>query len=302
MVEEHLRMLIELPEVPPSLLESIALCTHLAHTHYENFTLVSRFVPRKMRRHLYTLYAFCRTVDDIGDEAPRDRTALLDRFEDELHAAYSGAPRHPVLVALKSTIKQFNLPQDLFLKLIEANRLDQQKHHYATFSELLYYCDRSANPVGRLFLMLFNYNNNELFTLSDATCTALQLTNFWQDVKRDYEAGRIYLPQEDMREYKVEEEDLAADRASEPFKALMQFQIERTRRYFYEGLPLIERVHGHLKVDIALFSRGGLAILDKIKQGGCDTLAARPTLSKKEKVRLFLSTLISRRWRRWTQS
>ncbi len=294
MVGEHLAALIDLPESPPSLAESVALCTRLARTHYENFTLVSWLVSRRMRPHVNVLYAFCRTVDDIGDEAPGNRSVLLDRFESELHAAYRGTPRHPVLVALRRTIDEFALPKEPFLKLIDANRIDQGKDRYATFSELLYYCDRSANPVGRLFLMLFGYHDEELFAPSDATCTALQLVNFWQDVKRDYEMGRIYLPQDEMARYKVSEKDLAANRASEEVRALMRFQVERARKYFCAGFPLIDRVRGHLKVDIALFSRGGLAILEKIEAQGYDTLAHRPTLGKREKLSFFLSTVLSK--------
>lgn len=302
MVGEHIDALIEPPASAPSLAVARALCARLARTHYENFTLVSRLVPRRMRPHLTALYAFCRTVDDIGDKAPGDRSALLDRFEAELQAAYTAAPRHPVLVALKHTIEQFDLPLEPFAKLIEANRIDQQKSRYETFTEILHYCDHSANPVGRLFLMLFGYCDKECFALSDATCTALQLTNFCQDVKRDFKMGRIYLPVEEMARFGVRETDLAADEASEHFKELLRFQVKRARGYFKAGLPLIERVYGHLKVDIALFSRGGLAILKKIEEDGYDTLAARPTLSKTEKVGLFLSTLILRRWRRWIPS
>lgn len=291
MVAEHLAALIELPGVAPPFSESYALCVRLARTHYENFTLVSWLVPWRMRPHLVALYAFCRTVDDIGDEAPGNRNALLDRFGTELNAAYSGTPRHPVLVALKRTIDRFNLPQEPFLKLIEANRIDQRKPRYENFAELLHYCDYSANPVGRLFLMLFGYHDEDLFALSDATCTALQLVNFWQDVRRDYEMGRIYLPLDEMARYGVEAVDLAADQADAPFKELLRFQVERAREYFEAGLPLIELVHGHLKVDIALFSRGGLAILQKIEKSGFDTLRTRPTLSMKEKLMLFLSTV-----------
>jgi squalene synthase HpnC len=263
MVGEHLAALIDLPESPPSPAESVALCTRLARTHYENFTLVSWLVPRRMRPHVNVLYA-------------------------------GGIPRHPVLIALQRTIDKFDLPKGPFLQLIEANRIDQGKDRYATFSELLCYCDRSANPVGRLFLMLFGYHDEEMFALSDDTCTALQLVNFWQDVKRDYEEGRIYLPQDEMARYGVSEEDLVATRASEAVKTLMQFQVERARKYFCAGFPLIDRVRGHLKVDIALFSRGGLAILEKIEAQGYDTLAHRPTLEKGEKLRVFLSTLFSR--------
>ena len=299
MVGEHVQALIDPPQSPPSVEESEALCRRLALSHYENFTVVSHFIPRAMRQPLYNLYAFCRTVDDIGDEAPGDRSALLDRFEAELATAYNGTPRHPVLIALKGTIERFDLPRELFERLITANRIDQEKARYSDFDELLRYCEHSATPVGRLFLLLFGYNDDELFLLSDDTCIALQLTNFWQDVKRDYENGRIYLPLDEMEKFGVREEDLAAGEATERFVELMRFQVERARDHFRRGLPLIDRVRGPLRVDIALFSRGGLAILDKIEHLGYDTLKRRPTLTKSEKIRLLLSTLVSRRWRRW---
>ena len=299
MVREHIEALLNLPQAPPSVEDSEALCRRLALSHYENFTVVSRLIPRAMRQPLYNLYAFCRSVDDIGDEAPGDRSALLDRFEGELDAAYDGTPRHPVLVALKGTIERFDLPRDQFARLITANRIDQERSRYENFDELLHYCEHSATPVGRLFLMLFSYHDEELFDLSDSTCIALQLTNFWQDVKRDYENGRIYLPLDEMKRFGVSERDLAAREATDQFKDLLRFQVEQARDYFRDGLPLIDRVRGSLRVDLALFSRGGLAILDKIEQLHYDTLKGRPTLSKSEKIRLFLSTLISRRWKRW---
>lgn len=299
MVREHIEALLDPPQAPPSVADSEAFCRRLALSHYENFTVVSRLIPRAMRQPLYNVYAFCRSVDDIGDEAPGDRNALLDRFEGELAAAYEGVPHHPVLVALKGTIERFSLPRDLFERLIIANRLDQEQTRYQTFHDLLHYCDHSATPVGRLFLILFGYRDDELFSLSDNTCIALQLTNFWQDVKRDYENGRIYIPADEMKEYGVSEDDLARGEATEQFRDLLRFQVERARDYFRMGLPLIDRVRGSLRVDIALFSRGGLAILDKIERLHYDTLSTRPTLAKSEEIRLFVSTLVSRRWRRW---
>lgn len=299
MVDPHLATLIDLPQSPPSVEDSEALCKRLALSHYENFTVVSRLVPRQMRQPLYNLYAFCRTVDDIGDEAPGDRLLLLDRFERELAAAYDGMPHHPVLVALKGTIKRFDMPREPFERLITANRIDQEKKRYQTFTELVHYCEHSATPVGRLFLILFGYNNEELFALSDSTCIALQLTNFWQDVKRDYAEGRIYLPLDEMRDYGVSEDALSAARASDRLKELMRYQVKRARGYFRDGLPLIDRVRGSLRVDLALFSRGGLAILDKIERLNYDTLQSRPTLAKREKAKIFLSSLVSRRWKKW---
>jgi len=299
MVEAHVAALLEPAPSAPPLDEARAFCLRLARSHYENFTVLSWLSPRSMREPLACLYAYCRTVDDLGDEAPGDRLALLDRYESELDAAFDGRPAHPVLVALRPIIAQYRLPREPFAKLIEANRIDQQKRRYATFEEVIRYCDHSANPVGRLFLMLYGYRDDERFALSDATCTALQLANHWQDLRRDAEIGRIYLPQDEMAAYGVTEDDLGADRATDDLRRLMRFQIERTRDWFARGLPLIDRVRGHLKVDLALFSRGGLAILNAIEHQGFDTLSRRPTVGNAKKLALFASTLVSRRWRRW---
>jgi len=276
--------------------------------HGENFTVISWLTPRSMRDHLAALYGYCRTVDDIGDEAldsvaygrapSSDRLMLLDRFEAQLDAAFAGYARHPVLVALQETIERFDLPRDPFARLIEANRIDQRKMRYASFDEVLNYCEHSANPVGQLFLMLYGHRDEGLFALSDATCTALQLTNFWQDIRRDADGGRIYLPQDEMARFSVAEEDLVAPAASPVLRDLMHFEVDRARRLFAVGLPLIDRVGGHLRVDIALFARGGLAILDKIEEQDYDTVFRRPTLAGREKASLFLGTLISQRWRR----
>lgn len=308
MVRTDIRDLVQLPERPLSREEALEGCRSLARTHGENFTVISWLTPRSMRDHLAVLYAFCRTVDDIGDEAldpeaygrttTSDRLALLDRFERQLDAAFAGHARHPVLVALQETIERFDLPRDPFARLIEANRIDQRKTRHASFAEILHYCEHSANPVGQLFLMLYGHRDEGLFALSDATCTALQLTNFWQDIRRDADSGRIYLPQDDMARFGVAEADLVAPAASPALRDLMRFEVDRARRLFAAGLPLIDRVGGHLRVDLALFTRGGLAILDKIEEQDYDTVFRRPTLDRREKASLFLSTLISQRWRR----
>jgi len=298
MVAAHGRALLEPPAVPASIEEASRFCMTLARSHYENFTVLSRLAPREMRRHLAVLYAYCRTVDDLGDEAPGNRPALLDRFEGELDAAFESRARHPVLIALQGTIARFDLPRGPFARLIEANRIDQRRRSFATFDELRHYCEHSANPVGRLVLMLYGHRDDERFALSDATCTALQLANFWQDVKRDAAVGRVYLPEDEMAEYVVARSDLHAERASASMKDLMRFQVDRARSYFRAGLPLIDRVRGHLRVDLALFSLGGLAILRKIERQGYDTLSRRPSLSGPEKVGLALLALFSNRWRR----
>ncbi|MCX6095049.1 MAG: squalene synthase HpnC, partial [Candidatus Bipolaricaulota bacterium] len=278
-----------------------------------NFTVVSWLAPRAMREPLAVVYAFCRTVDNLGDEdwvlegrvgageaaAPSDRIALLDEFEAELDQAYGGTPRHPIFVALQPTIERFRLPREPFARLIEANRMDQRTKRQATFADLLHYCEHSATPVGRLVLGLYERRDEEECALSDAMCIGLQLANFWQDVKRDYEMGRVYLPQDEMTEYGVRDEDLAAATALDPVRRLLKFQVERARGYFAHGLPLLDRVSGHLCVDLALFSRGGLAILDRIERQDYDTLSRRPTVGKFEKVGILLSTLVSRRWERW---
>jgi squalene synthase HpnC len=298
MVAAHVRALIELPTVSPSTAEADRFCLALARSHYENFTVLSHLAPREMRRHLAALYAYCRTVDDLGDEAPGDRLALLDRFESELDAAFASQARHPVLVALQGTIARLDLPREPFARLIEANRIDQRSAPFETFADVLTYCEHSANPVGRLVLMLYGYRDEERFARSDDTCTALQLANFWQDVRRDAEAGRMYLPVDEMDAYGVSTADLRADRASASLKDLMRFQVDRARSYFRRGLPLLDTVRGHLRVDLALFSLGGLAILRKIEQLDYDTLSRRPTLSGPEKIALALSALVSKRWRR----
>jgi len=297
MVAAHVNALIHPPPEAASLVEANRFCMALASSHYENFTVLSRLASREMRRHLAALYAYCRTVDDIGDEAPGDRAALLDRFEAELDAAFVSNPRHPVLVALQQTIARFDLPRAPFAMLIEANRIDQQKHTFASFDELVHYCKHSANPVGRLVLMINGYRDEERFALSDATCTGLQLANFWQDVKRDAAADRVYLPSDEMAEYGISQSELRGDHASANFKDLMRFQVDRARSYFRAGLPLLDRVSGHLRIDLSLFSLGGLAILRKIERQDYDTLSRRPSLSAAEKIQLGLFALLSKRWR-----
>ena len=196
---------------PPSLVESYAYCADLARSHYENFTVISRFTPPQHRHALEAVYAFCRHTDDLGDEAEGDRLALLDEWEAELTRALTPAlsqgereqegPTHPIMVALQDTIRRARIPEEPFRKLIEANRMDQGCGRFETYADVLHYCDHSANPVGRMVLHVLGEASEENVRLSDATCTALQLANFWQDVARDYAMGRIYIPLEDMRAF-----------------------------------------------------------------------------------------------------
>jgi squalene synthase HpnC len=272
--------------------EAFAYCRRIALGHYENFTVVSWLLPRPLRPHMYAVYAYCRGVDDLGDEAEGDRLALLDEWESELRRCYGGQPRHPVFLALRETIRAFDIPPEPFLRLVEANRRDQRVSRYRTYEELLDYCTYSANPVGHLVLYLFGYRDGRRQRLADATCTALQLTNFWQDVSRDLEKGRIYIPLEEMARFGYGEEDLLARRCDERFRRLMAFQVSRTRELFRQGLGLVPMVRGRLRLDLRLFTLGGLAVLDAIEGIGFDVLHRRPALSRARKAWLALRGLL----------
>jgi len=290
-VREDIRTLLE-PGPPVSPEEAYRLCMRLARTHYENFTVGSWLLPRDRLRDVCAVYAFCRMVDDLGDEAPGDRLHLLDLWEEDLRRCYEGTPRHPYLIALQQTIRRHDIPITPFMKLIQANRMDQTVHRYETYEQLLHYCDHSANPVGHLFLYLFGYRDEERQRLADFTCTALQLTNFWQDVRRDLEMGRVYIPLEDMERFRYSVQDLERRVVDDRFRALMRFEVERARDLFLRGLPLVDRVEGIVRLDIALFTRGGMAVLDRIARQGYDTLTRRPALSRADKGWLLVRTLV----------
>jgi len=272
--------------------DAFRACERLARSHYENFSVATRLLPAPVRRHFHSVYAFCRGVDDLGDKAAGDRLAQLAEWERQLRLCYSGTPSHHYFIALQETIERFEVPETPFLKLIEANRRDQQTRRHPDYAELLEYCDHSANPVGRIVLYLFGHREPELHELSDHTCTALQLTNFWQDVRRDYEMGRVYLPLADMAEFGVSEEMIARRQATAQFKRLMKFEVGRARELFRRGYPLATKVVKPARIDVALFTAGGLAVLRAIERRDYDVLSARPSLSKWTKVRLLGSALI----------
>lgn len=265
------------------------LCKKLAQSHYENFTVGSIFLPRDLRRHFYNIYAYCRVCDDLADETgdPLLSLKLLDWWQEELHACYNGEPRHPVFVALKDTIDQFDLPVKPFEDLINAFVQDQQVTRYATFSDLLSYCERSANPVGRLVLYLLNYRDEERQRLSDYTCTALQLANFWQDVAVDYQKGRIYLPGEDMERFGYTEFELRNSVLNASFIRLMRFETERTREFFKQGAELQEMIIGPGAADVELFTNGGTALLDSLERGSFNIFRKRISVSKAKKLKLM---------------
>ena len=265
-------------------------CTQLARSHYENFTVGSWFLPRRLRRHLFAVYAFCRHTDDLGDEAAGDRLKLLDAWEDELGRCFAGAPTHPIMVALQDTIARFDMPPEPFRKLITANHIDQHQHRFATYQDLLAYCDHSANPVGRMVLYVLGHRDPELQRLSDATCTALQLANFWQDVRRDWAVGRLYIPLEDMDRFGYGETDLAGGVVDDRFRALMRFEVDRAEALFRQGMPLARKLQGAARLDVSLFSKGGRSVLQAIRSQRYDVLTRRPTVSSSRKLWLMLTT------------
>ena len=283
----------ELPLQRPSREQAHLYCEALARTHYENFPVATRLLPPGLQNHFYPLYAYCRWADDLGDETGDRELSLwlLSRWEEELLACYRGQSRHPVFVALEETIEQCRIPVEPFLDLISAFRQDQTKTRYRNFAEVLEYCRYSANPVGRLVLYVCGYREPELQRLSDFTCTALQLANFWQDVARDYRIGRIYLPLDDMARYGYSEEDLAASRYNKQFASLLHEQVQRTWELFRQGLPLVSLVERRLAVDIELFSRGGMEILTLIERQNYDVLTRRPHLGGAHRSMLFASVV-----------
>jgi squalene synthase HpnC len=264
--------------------------THwLATHHYENFNVVSWLLPRDLHQDFYNLYAYCRWADDLGDEIPSKERALelLDWWESELDACYQNRASHPVFVALRATIVAKDIPKKPFADLLKAFRQDQVVKRYDTWAGVLDYCVYSANPVGRLVLYLCGYRDEERQRLSDATCTALQLANFWQDVSRDLKIGRIYIPLDRAAAHGLGAQDIVAKKFDERYVALMKELIEYTRRLFAKGLPLSKMVTGKLSIDLEMFSRGGLAVLDAIEGIGYDTLNRRPEVSKGKQVRLL---------------
>lgn len=282
-----------MPRTPPTVEEARAWCRRLTETHYENFHVASWFLPKRLRSHFHAIYAYCRVSDDLGDETgDREQSlALLDMWGAELEGCYRGETRHPVFVALAETIRACDIPIRPFADLLVAFRRDQRKVRMESMAEVLDYCRYSANPVGQLVLYVCGYRDAERFKLSDYTCTALQLANFWQDVREDYVRDRIYFPAEDMRRFGVDEAMIAAGRFTPEFRELMQHEVAQARETMRKGLPLIRMVDRDLAVDLDLFSRGGLEILRAIEEQGYDVLRARPVISKKRKAALLVRAL-----------
>ena len=277
-----------IPDSAPSLEQAQQYCAHLARTHYENFSVATWFLPKNLRQDFFNVYAYCRISDDLGDEVgdPKAALALLDEWQAELDKCYTGAPRHPVFVALAETVRKCEIPKHEFSDLLIAFRQDQTVTRFDNFNDVLAYCRYSANPVGHLVLYLCGYKDPERQQLSDYTCTALQLANFWQDVSVDYAKGRIYLPLEDLRKFSVNEEDIAQNRNTAAFCEMMKFEVARAREWFDRGLPLAGNVKKELAIDIELFSRGGQEILNAIERQNFAVLGRRPSISRTRKLAL----------------
>jgi squalene synthase HpnC len=277
-----------IPDEAPTEAEAQQYCRRLARSHYENFSVASWFLPQRLRQHFFNVYAYCRISDDLGDEVGDTAASLqlLNQWESELNACYDGSPRHPVFVALADTVSRFEIPKHEFSDLLAAFRQDQTVTRYQTFHDLLGYCRNSANPVGHLVLYLCGYSDRERQVLSDYTCTALQLANFWQDVSVDFVKGRIYLPLEDLRRFGVSEDQIRNSANTPSFCEMMKFEVGRAREWFAQGMPLARKVNRELAIDIELFSRGGMEILNAIERQGYAVLGRRPAISKARKLAL----------------
>ncbi len=279
-----------------------AYCRRLARSQYENFPVASWLLPRELRQHFCNVYAYCRWADDLGDEVgdPQQSLALLAWWREQLDHCYQNETQHPVFVALLQTITRFDIPQQPFADLISAFEQDQTVTEYETFGQLADYCRRSANPVGRIVLHLCRESCDETIAWSDAVCTGLQLANFWQDVSRDFDMGRIYLPRDDRKRFGYTTEMLQCRETNEPFLTLMQFEVDRARVLLQAGLPLVDALTGRMRVDIELFIRGGLQILAEIERIGYRVWDTRPVVRKRQFARLFVTAVTRNLWRRLT--
>lgn len=281
-----------------ALADSYRHCEELARKHYENFPVASFLIPREKRKHVAAIYAFARIADDYADEpglAPDERLMKLGGWQHQLEEAYTGKASHPVFIALGRTAEEFHIPQHLFTSLLKAFVSDVTVRRYETFGDVLAYCRNSANPVGRLVLLLFGYSDDESAVWSDQICSALQLTNFWQDLSIDIQKDRLYLPLEDLKSFGVRADDLLERRESGAFRNLMEFQVRRTKEMFAAGRPLLGRVGRDFGIELKLTWLGGMRILDKIARSNFSVLNRRPALSPADKALLLVRAVMQTR-------
>lgn len=270
--------------------EARRYCRCLAKGHYENFTVASWLLPKRLRQHIYNVYAYCRWADDLADEVgdTKQSLSLLEWWESQLRDCYRGQASHPVFIALAETIWSFKIPIDSFVDLLAAFRQDQRVSRYETIDDLLQYCRWSANPVGRLVLYLGECYSAERARLADSICTGLQLANFCQDVARDWDRGRIYLPQADCRRFEYSEAMFSRRECNEAFRRLLEVEVDQAEGFLRAGLPLVDIMPRELRLDISLFIHGGLAILRAIRRRNYDVWTRRPTVSKMEKIWMII--------------
>ena len=272
-------------------------CERLARSHYENFPVGSVLVPKALRKHFYSIYAFARTADDFADEGyadghtEKERLELLEEWRALLKESDRGLASHPIFVALAQTRKEFDLPITLFEDLLSAFTQDVRVRRYSTFDELMDYCRRSANPIGRLILLLFGHRDAQLHEWSDSICAGLQLANHWQDVSVDLSKDRVYIPAEDLARFSVTCDCLRQSRASESFKQLMRYEVERARELFARGKPLCVSVSGRLGLELRAVWMGGVRILERIEANDYDVLARRPVITSSDKLRILFGAL-----------
>jgi squalene synthase HpnC len=281
--------------VPPADAFAPAAADVMQKAGRENFPVALFLLPSETRRHLAAVYGFARLVDEAGDEAQGDRSALLDALEEDLDRVYEGVALHPLMRRLTPTVRELRLPRDPFQRLLEANRQDQRISRYATYPELASYCELSANPVGRLVLHVFGKVTTERVAWSDSVCTGLQLAEHWQDVGEDYRRGRIYLPLEDMRRFGVAEGDLARPRTTPELGRLLAFEVDRARRLLAAGFPLAASLRGRERLAIAGYVGGGFAALDAVERSGFDVLGTPPRAGRALRARRILRTLVQAR-------
>ncbi|HKY62727.1 MAG TPA: squalene synthase HpnC [bacterium] len=269
--------------------DAFRYCERLARTHYENFPVGSVLIPQKLRPYVWSIYAFARRADDLADEAfpDEERLPALEAWQGLLEKTQRGNVNHPVFLALKETIRQFDIPLQLLKDLITAFKWDVEVKRYPSFNDVLYYCRHSANPVGRLVLILFGYRDEPRALLSDKICSALQLANFWQDVSVDLEKNRIYLPMEDLKRFEVAEPELFARSYTPRYRDLLRFEVERTEAMFREGAPLVSSVKGRLSLELKCVILGGLGICRKIRELDFNTLGTRPHFGKSDKLAIL---------------
>ncbi|MCX7984566.1 MAG: squalene synthase HpnC [Bacteroidetes bacterium] len=270
--------------------EAFDFCQRLARKHYENFPVASMLLPRNIRKHVAAIYAFARIADDSADEGtytPEERLSKLDEWERQLHDCYRGVASHPVFIALRETVSQFALPIEYFMQLLTAFRTDVCTNRYGTWNEVLEYCKNSANPVGRIMLHLFGYTDPERTMLSDAICTGLQLTNFWQDLSVDVKKNRLYVPLEECQRYNCSAEDFLSLQFSPNVSKVVKEMVDRTEQFFQRGTKLVSIVRFPLNYELKLTLLGGSEILALIRKQQYNTFVKRPALGVKSGVALL---------------